>query len=52
MMQVDQSIESYDWIIPISSVQGIIRQLQFLRKSVESEKGARSSVVEWRKDEV
>ncbi len=47
-MQVDQSIESYDWIVPIGSVQGIIRQLQVLRKSMESEKGARSSVMEGR----
>ena len=41
-MQVDQSIESYDWIVPIGSVQGIIRQLQVLRKSMESERDGRT----------
>ena len=45
-MPVDQSIESYNWIIPINNVRGIITQLQALRKSLENETGARSSVVE------
>ena len=44
MKQVDQSIESYKWIIPVGNVRSIISQLQSLNDSMKSESDLNSTV--------
>lgn len=44
MKQVDQSIESYDWVIPVGNVRSIISQLQNLKDSMKKDSSLHSTV--------